>query len=204
MSAGDTATATVNFIDDDPAVTVEFGAATYEVIEGRNTLVGLTLSEAPQRPLTIPVTFTNQGGATALDLRRQRLECVLHWQTQHGGSLSFTILQDTTADDGESVKLSFGTLPPGVSAGTDDETTVTIIDDDPAVTVSFGAATYSADEDDSVDVTVTLSADPQRTVTIPITTTNQNDASSADYTAPPSSVTFNSGDTTQDHHLQPC
>ena len=64
------------------------------------------------------------------------------------------------------------------------------------MTVSFGAATYSVDEGDSVDVTVTLSADPQRTVTIPITATNRDGASSADYTDP-TSVTFNSGETTK-------
>ena len=195
VSAGDTATATVNFIDDDPAVTVEFGAATYKVIEGRSALVGLTLSEAPQRPLTIPVTFTNQGGATVLDHDGRDLN-VSFTATQPGGSLSFTILQDTTADDGESILLSLGTLPPGVSAGSTSTSTVTIIDDDPAVTVSFGAATYSVDEGDSVDVTVTLSADPQRTVTIPITATNRDGASSADYTDP-TSVTFNSGETTK-------
>ena len=50
-------------------------------------------------------------------------------------------------DDGESVLLAFGALPTGVRAGATDETTVSITDDDdPAVTVSFGAATYTAAE----------------------------------------------------------
>ena len=44
---------------------------------------------------------------------------------------------------------------------------------------------------------VTLSADPERTVTIPITKANQDGASSADYSGVPSSVTFDSGDTEQ-------
>ena len=43
-------------------------------------------------------------------------------------------------DDGESVKLSFdSSLPDGVSAGTTDETTVSITDDD--VQVSFEHST---------------------------------------------------------------
>ena len=58
-------------------------------------------------------------------------------------------------DDGESVKFAFGTLPDAVTAGTTDESVVTITDDDvPSVTVSFGAATYTVEEtDDSATYT---------------------------------------------------
>ena len=87
--------------------------------------------------------------------------------------------------------LGFGTdLPPGVTEGTDDETTVTIIDDDPAVTVSFSAATYSVDESGSVDVTLTLSADPQRSVTIPISRRGPDAAPTPDDYEEPGNVIF--------------
>ena len=90
-------------------------------------------------------------------------------------------------DDGESVTLGFGTFPSGVSAGTNSTTSVSITDDDvPSVTVSFGASTYGVDETDDTSttmakeneatVTVTLSADPERTVTIPISKANQGGA----------------------------
>ena len=46
-------------------------------------------------------------------------------------------------------------------------------------------------------VKVTLSADPERTVVIPIAKTNQGGATSADYSGVPQSVTFGSGDTEQ-------
>ena len=42
---------------------------------------------------------------------------------------------------------------------------------------------------------VTLSADPERSVTVPLTATNQDGASSADYSGVPESVNFASGDT---------
>ena len=45
---------------------------------------------------------------------------------------------------------------------------------------------------------VTLNANPERTVTIPITTTDQDGASSADYSGVPASVTFNADDTEVD------
>ena len=89
-------------------------------------------------------------------------------------TFTFTAAADSVDDDGESVKLGFGTLPTSpvaVTPGTPNESTVTITDDDvPAVTVAFGAASYTvAESDDSttsdvtenqVAVTVTLSADP--------------------------------------------
>ena len=98
------------------------------------------------------------------------------------------------------MKLTFGnTLPAGVSAGTTNETTVSITDDDvPSVEVSFEQGTYTVAEGSTVPVTVTLNADPERTVTIPITTTDQDGASSSDYSGVPASVTFNAGDTEVD------
>ena len=95
----------------------------------------------------------------------------------------------------ESVRLSFGaSLPAGVTAGTPNTTTVTITDDDvPAVTVSFGQSAYTVAEGGAQTVTVTLSADPERTVIIPIVTTNQGGATAADYSGVPASVTFTSG-----------
>ena len=66
-----------------------------------------------------------------------------------------------------------------------------------AVTVSFGQAAYSVGEGSSVDITVTLSADPERTVAIPITTTDQDGASPSDYSGVPASVVFNSGETSR-------
>ena len=83
------------------------------------------------------------------------------------------------------------------AAGATAATTVSITDDDPQVTVSFGAATYTAEEGGTATVTVTLSADPERTVEVPITTTNQGGASSADYSGVPASVTFDAGDTSK-------
>ena len=123
-------------------------------------------------------------------------------------SFTFTAAHDTVDDDGESVKLSFGaSLPAGVSAGTPATSTVTITDDDvPSVTVSFGSAAYTvAESDDSdttdvtentVEVTLTLSADPERTVVIPIEKANQG-ATTADYSGVPQHVTFDSGDTSE-------
>ena len=196
VSLGANTTSTITIIDDDPAVTVEFGSTTYSAVEGAATSVTVTLSEDPKRPLTIPITNTAQGSTTADDYTFNATE-VTFSSGQTSKTVSFSAAQDTTPDHGDSVKLGFGTdLPPGVTAGDDDETTVTIIDDDPAVTVSFGAATYSVDESGTVDVTLTLSADPQRPLIIPVSAEDQSGATPADH-KPPGSVTFASGDMSQ-------
>ena len=76
---------------------------------------------------------------------------------------------------------------------------------DPQVTVNFDQASYTVTESDDAatpaiqenqaTVTVTLSENPHRTVTIPIVATNQGGADSGDYTGVPVSVTFNGGET---------
>ena len=68
------------------------------------------------------------------------------------------------------VKLGFdSTLPTRITEGTPAETTVSITDDDvPQVTASFEQPSYTVGEGNSVMVKVVLSADPERTVTIPV------------------------------------
>ena len=201
--------------DDDPEVTVMFGQATYTVDESDDTSttgveenkveVTLTLSADPERTVVIPIETAGLGGATDADYSVPSSVTFNAEETEK--TITFTATHDTVDDDGERVRLSFGTPPDRVSAGTRDETTVSITDDDdPEVTVMFGQATYTVDESDDtsttgveenkVEVTLTLSADPERTVVIPIETAELDGATGADYSVP-SSVTFNAGDTSK-------
>ena len=112
-------------------------------------------------------------------------------------SFTFSATADDDNDDGESVKLGFGsTLPAGVSAGTTNEAIVSITDDDvPSVEVSFEQGSYTVAEGSTVTVKVQLDADPERTVTIPLTKANQDGATGADYSGVPANVVFNASDT---------
>ena len=178
-------------------MTVSFGAATYTAAEGGTATVTVTLSADPERTVEVPITTTNQGGAVAADYSGVPATVTFN-AGETSQPITFAAAQDTEDDDGESVKLAFGALPTGVTAGATAETTVSIRDDDdPQVTVSFGAATYTAAEGGTATVTVTLSADPERTVEVPITTTNQGGAVAADYSGVPATVTFNAGETSQ-------
>ena len=77
-------------------------------------------------------------------------------------------------------------------------TTVSLADNDGPmpVTVSFGAATYTAREGGSgASVSVELDATPGRSVTVPLTTTHRGGATSGDYSGVPESVTFGANET---------
>ena len=187
-----------------PVVTVQFGASDYTVDEGGSVSVDVELSSDPKSTITIPITAMGEGGATSADYSVPTSVTFNRGETTK--TVTFTPTQDTVDDDGESVKLAFGSMPhSGVSAVTPNETTVSITDDDdPEVTVMFGQATYTVDESDdtsttgvtenTVEVTLTLSADPERTVVIPIETAELDGATGADYSVP-SSVTFNAEET---------
>ena len=74
----------------------------------------------------------------------------------------FAATDDSVDDDGESVRLSFGVLPAGVTAVSPVSATVAIVDDDlPDVEVSFGSGSYMVSEGSTVSVSVSLSAVPE-------------------------------------------
>ena len=178
--------------------TVHFASAAYSVDEGNTVAVTVELSKAPGSDAVIPLTTTEQGEATFEDYSGVPVELTFEAaDTQR----TFTVAanQDTDDDDGESVLLGFSALPGGITATTGEASQATVAimdDDDPQVTVSFGADAYTVPEGGTQSVTVTLSPDPERTVEIPLTATDQGTATPADYIVP-TSVTFNSGDREQ-------
>ena len=200
VTAGTTTETVISITDDDvPDVTVNFEQAMYVISEGSRLNIGFTVSPDPERNVSIPLQVSHVGGATDAD--HSRIPAAITFNAgQATAGFSFQATQDTLDDDDESVRISFGSnLPAGMSAGSTGETTVSIIDDDdPAVTVEFVQATYAVPEGSSITVKVTLSADPERRVTIPLTTADQGGASSADYSGVPPNVTFDAGDTEQE------
>ena len=178
--------------------TVHFASAAYSVDEGNTVAVTVELSKAPGSDAVIPLTTTEQGEATFEDYSGVPVELTFEAaDTQR--TFTFAANQDTEDDDGESVLLGFSALPGGITATTGEASQATVAitdDDDPQVTVMFGADAYTVPEGGTQSVRVTLSADPERTVVIPLTATDQGTATPADYIVP-TSVTFNSGDREQ-------
>ena len=190
--------------NDDPAVTVNFEQETYSVAEGADVTVKVKLSAIPEREVVVPITTTNQGGATSSDYSGVPTS-VTFQSGDTEKSFTFSADQDTVDDDDESVKLGFGTLPARVTAGTTNEATVSITDDDgPTVTVSFEKEVHYTIEGASgvAGVEVLLSAPLQTEVTIPITVLSQSTAAPEDYVVSDSAgyasdpgLTFSPGET---------
>ena len=212
VSVGTTSQSTVRITDDDdPEVTVKFGASSINVGEGDSATITVTISADPERELQIPIMATGKNGADPTDFSRTPAVLIFPSGSTADRTFTVTATNDTVDDDGETVELSFGTMPDDrVSPDTDPDShtsvTVTLVDnDDPLVTVSFQSDKYTVPESDDpattsdteneVTVSVVLDKDPERTVVIPITKTNQGGARRVDYSVDPdpTNVTFNAG-----------
>ena len=68
-SAASVNSVAVMVTDDEVPVTVQFGATTYEVVEGETVTVVVTLSADPERTVVIPLTHSPQTGRRPLTNR---------------------------------------------------------------------------------------------------------------------------------------
>ena len=102
-----------------PAVTVSYGQTEYRATEGAadGVMVRVRLNKDAQRPLTIPLTVTLQGGAEAADYSGVPASVSF---SAGETSTSFVVVaaDDAVDDDGESLLLGLGDLPALVAAGT--------------------------------------------------------------------------------------
>ena len=202
VTAGSPSETSIKITDDDfpDAVTVSFEKSSYNVAESDDSTtpdvfenqveLTVTLSADPDRTVHIPLIPANHG---ARDADYSIVPTVLTFNDGDTKATStFTAAHDGDDDDDESVAIGFGNLPSWVTRG--DGTTVNIDDDDdPRVRVSFAEDTYSVAEGGSVEVTVTLSADPERTVDIPLSAAGQGGLEDAEYSVVPENVTFSAG-----------
>ena len=180
-------------------VTASYDASTYATDEGDTLEVTVTLEGSFElETVTLPLVATGNAGATDADYLGVPAELVFA-PGETGKQFTITIVQDDLDDDDETVTLSFGTLPDTVKTGGEHETaTITIQDDDdPEITVTFEHDSYDVAEGGSATVKVTLSADPERDITIPVTTTLMGGASAADYAGVPAELAFATGETEQ-------
>ena len=148
-----------------PAAVAEgAGKATYTV----------TLSAEPAADVTVKYA-TSDGTATAgsdyTATSGTLTFTTTSWSTAQ--TVDVAITDDTVDDDGETFTVALSAPGTGsvLSASPSVITTITD-DDDPEVTVSFGAASYSVTEGGTISVTVALSVAPERAVTVPLTTTH--------------------------------
>ena len=188
----------VNVTDDeDPSVTVRFEKTAYTVAEGGSEAVKVILSADPERTVEVAISTTDMDGASSSDYSVVPQTVVFN-SGDTEKTFSFQATDDAEDDDGERVRLTFGALPARVSSTSPSQAVVSITDDDgPDVTASFERAAYSVSEGDTVDVKVTLSAQPERVVEIRVTATYLGGVGSLDFTGAPTTLSFGANDTEQ-------
>ena len=198
----------VTIVEDDKATFTVTGPGT--VGEGDGTAAyTVSLSAQPAEDVTVDYAIT---GTATLDTDYMLPEpsealtaassgtltfTTTSWNTDQ--SITLTIVDDTVDDDGETIIFTLSDPSPSNRAslsGSPSVTTTIVDNDDPEVMASFGAATYSVTEGGSTTVTVTLSANPERQVEIPLTATNGTGTEASDYSVP-TSVTFMDGETSK-------
>ncbi len=180
--------------NDEPPVRVRFRESTHTLEEGESVEVEVFLDKAPERIVTIPIVRDNQGDTSDIDYSGVPTE-VFFGENDTSTTFNFFAIDDSEDDDGDRVRLTFGEMPSDVSATSPNSATFNITDnDDPEVRVSFEQDTYTVNEGSSVSIKITLDAQPERTLEIPIQSFSEGSTTQADFSIP-SSVTFNSSDT---------
>ncbi|MXY73153.1 MAG: hypothetical protein F4Y97_09010 [Dehalococcoidia bacterium] len=119
--------------------TISFGSAAYRVSEGGMVNVQVRLSAAHQSPGTVVIPLVVGTASTAAADEYSYTASVSFASGETAKTVALSVDNDTLVEGDESVVLGFGTLPTGVSAGSQATTTATINDTDrAAITFSLG------------------------------------------------------------------
>ncbi len=125
-------------LTDDPghkvyrSVAASFDASAFTISEdGTSATVTVELDPEPDRAVIIPIVVALGDGASVDDYTLSATGLAFA-RGETSKSLTVTATDDSEDDDGESLELSFWTLPSGVRAGSRASATVTIVDDDGA------------------------------------------------------------------------
>ena len=164
---------------------VSFDSATYMVREGSPVDVVVNLDSYDQTTVTIPLVTTDLGGASPADYSGVPVNIpFVDSGDEDSGSeqhtFAVTATDDSDNDDGESVMLTFGTLPEGVVKGHTITATIELIDNDEPAGVSISESTLTIDEGGSDTYTLVLDSEPSADVTVTISGHSGTDVSLSD------------------------
>ena len=148
-------------------VVATFGSGPFAAEEGRSARVRVSLDKNPLRTVTIPLMAAPRDGADPGDYTVPT-EVVFN-AGETSKDVTVTAVDDSVDDDGESVELTFGGLPVGVSGGAATQAVVRITDND-GRGIDLSSTSLSVTEEGSAtSYTVTLATQPTATVTVTIT-----------------------------------
>ena len=181
---------TATIVDDDQRG-VAVSATALTVPEGGTAAYTVALESQPTG--TVTVTPSVSGDADVTVSPSSLSFSTGDWNTAK--TVTVSAAQDGDADD-DAATVSHAVSGGDYASETAADVDVMVADDDgPQVTVDFEQVSYTVAEGSDQAITVTLSADPGRTVVIPLVAVDQGGVSSDDYSGIPASVAFASGET---------
>ncbi|PWE00287.1 Calx-beta domain-containing protein [Marinilabilia rubra] len=177
--------------DDEGTPTVSLTASPNSINEGASTTITATLSTAASEEVIITLSVTdNETETTDYSLEPTTINIP-------AGSLSEDAVLSSTNDDmfeaDESLDVSISNVSGGsASFGTPSSQTITIINNDPAPTVSLSAGTNPFDEGSNTIITAELTNPTEDNVTVTLLTTD-NSTETGDYSLSSSTITITGG-----------
>ena len=143
---GTPSTATLTIVDDDVPGTVSFSAPTYTVLEGAGLAI-VTVKRSGGAAGGVTIDFTTADGSATGGLDYTPVSGTLSFGPGDTASVvAIPILDDTTREGGETVRLILSNPTGGVALGSYDQAVLTIIDNETGPVVGFGAMTFSVAE----------------------------------------------------------
>ncbi|MCY3880676.1 MAG: aryl-sulfate sulfotransferase [Chloroflexi bacterium] len=135
--------------------TVAFGSAAYRVSEGGSVNVQVRLSAAHQSPRAVVIPLAVGTASTAAADEYSYTASASFARGETVKTVTLRAGNDALVEGDESVVLEFGSLPTGVSAGSQATTTVTLNDTDRA-TISFSVGQSQVAEGGSTELTFAI------------------------------------------------
>ena len=190
-------TVTATIVEKDASVLSVGNAEAVE--DGGNVVFTVSISAASGEEVTVDYATSDVSATQGQDYTETSGTLTFAANSVASQTISVPVTDDAIdEDEEETFTLTLSNVQVASLSGGSETLAVTgtiTDDDDPVVTASFGQAAYSVAEGDTVEVTVTLSADPERAVTVLLTHDPQGDTASDDYSGVPGSLVFQIGDT---------
>jgi hypothetical protein len=192
---GTPSTATLNIVDNDPAGSVQFSAATYSVSEAKSTAT-ITIKRMEGTASGVTVDYATSDGTATAGKDYKTTKTTSGTLTFKAGQTSKTftipIINDTLNEQNETVNLNLSNPAGGAILGTPSTATLNIVDNDPAGSVQFSAATYSVSEaKTTATITIKRTAGTASGVTVDYATSDGTATADNDYTTKSGTLIFN-------------
>ena len=192
---GANATHTYTIQDNDDTPTVTFTSANQSKSEGIGTMT-ITCQLSATSGLDVTIPFSVNVSSTATDPDDYII--IASPVTINAGStqttITISVVDDAINENDETVIFDMGT-PINATQGGITKHTATIQDNDDEPTVSFTFAPYTHAETGKQPITVRLSAESGKTLSVDYATSNGTAISGSDYTATSGTLTWTIGET---------